>query len=99
MGRDKDNKKGKGNADKFQSTRPLWGATWAVVPAPKRILFISIHAPLVGRDVDADAIYNKALEFQSTRPLWGATGFRVQLKRMKDDFNPRAPCGARHWLP
>ena len=33
--------------------------------------------------------------FQSTRPVWGATGIRVDTYTVADDFNPRAPYGAR----
>ena len=33
--------------------------------------------------------------FQSTRPMRGATRGRSGCRRRPDDFNPRAPCGAR----
>ena len=33
--------------------------------------------------------------FQSTRPVRGATCPRLQVQLIQDDFNPRAPCGAR----
>ena len=86
----------------FQSTRPVWGATYAVA----QNLFgdcISIHAPRVGRDVDAvrTAVHN--ILFQSTRPVWGATAIggivnysytisihapRVGRDSKFDDFTP-----------
>ena len=57
---------------RFQSTRPVWGATCArgagTVPAP-----ISIHAPRVGRDNCRGVCANQRDTFQSTRPVWGAT--------------------------
>ena len=60
------------NASKFQSTRPLRGATRQPLRAADHCV-ISIHAPLTGRDCSL------------TNSL-----FR------KDNFNPRAPYGARH---
>ena len=36
--------------------------------------------------------------FQPTRPLRGATEGVETLKLSMMDFNPRAPCGARHVL-
>ena len=80
--------------DKFQSTRPLRGATssrWPDWPAG----CISIHAPLAGRD---DAILRHDLlvsRFQSTRPLRGATISQCRVFIFSINFNPRAPCGAR----
>ena len=57
---------------KFQSTRPVWGATLGKHDS-RACDTISIHAPRVGRDLsDARLFYNHDL-FQSTRPVWGAT--------------------------
>ena len=60
------------NRSRFQSTRPVWGATWISVkdrlPEP-----ISIHAPRVGRDIWNLCGLAWTEEFQSTRPVWGAT--------------------------
>ena len=65
---------------KFQSTRPVWGATGIngtkVLPQ-----FISIHAPRVGRDVDVGCAAGMFLLFQSTRPVWGATANLTILPR------------------
>ena len=78
----------------FQSTRPVWGATH-VFRAIIDILSISIHAPRVGRD-PVYAVHSAAITaFQSTRPVWGATMRDTRYGRIVDDFNPRAPCGAR----
>ena len=57
---------------RFQSTRPVWGATGRCGNAEIH-REISIHAPRVGRDAPA-----------------AAQGFHCR------NFNPRAPCGARH---
>ncbi len=57
---------------RFQSTRPVWGATGAYA---LNILTdeISIHAPRVGRDA-VSCLAGQSIEiFQSTRPVWGAT--------------------------
>jgi len=36
-------------------------------------IYISIHAPHMGRDLVVDLDYLCAALFQSTRPIWGAT--------------------------
>ena len=56
----------------FQSTRPLRGATLAVL-LPSGIVVISIHAPLAGRDLKGRRSRARSRKFQSTRPLRGAT--------------------------
>ena len=55
----------------FQSTRPVWGATW---------LSTAVRSPM---------------KFQSTRPVWGATADYLWFSGDGENFNPRAPCGAR----
>ena len=55
----------------FQSTRPVWGATY-------------------------DCFWGKVgYKFQSTRPVWGATSGLRNTTKPEQNFNPRAPCGAR----
>ena len=78
----------------FQSTRPLRGATFAVRDVVDPVE-ISIHAPLAGRDSFTFWMRCVSLSFQSTRPLRGATFCLVAGKRRQNNFNPRAPCGAR----
>ena len=36
---------------KFQSTRPVWGATFNLPTRNLEVMSISIHAPRVGRDL------------------------------------------------
>ena len=60
------------NTEMFQSTRPVWGATYLSLTEFISIL-VSIHAPRVGRDEDSPTLPRAAREFQSTRPVWGAT--------------------------
>ena len=59
---------------------------------------ISIHAPRVGRDFTQPHKDSSALRFQSTRPVWGATFRRWPHLVGHQDFNPRAPCGARQQI-
>ena len=56
---------------------------------------ISTHAPLAGRDGGGKTASCGELIFQPTRPLRGATTVQVDTMDMQQDFNPRAPCGAR----
>ncbi len=62
----------------------------------RHILRISIHAPRVGRDNNGRTAVYMPMIFQSTRPVWGATVFDSKSPFMLRNFNPRAPCGARH---
>ena len=73
----------------FQSTRPLRGATLALVELVEGDA-ISIHAPLAGRDLCAVIEANRQRVFQSTRPLRGATptGF---LPPTVDQFQSTRP--------
>ena len=81
--------------EEFQPTRPLRGATLDrdFLAADCRI---STHAPLAGRDLAALVGEIKGKKFQPTRPLRGATGYTTMWCSIRLDFNPRAPCGARH---
>ena len=58
-------------------------------------LHISTHAPLAGRDVIKEIGDRAAKAFQPTRPLRGATTGFFGVIHFIDNFNPRAPCGAR----
>ena len=64
------------NASPFQSTRPSRGATWTILATVSRSS-ISIHAPLAGRDPEADFYRAGFGQFQSTRPSRGATAARI----------------------
>ena len=65
------------------------------VPLEMRLVRISIHAPLAGRDQQHGARAAATAIFQSTRPSRGATeDFKRDGGRFYD-FNPRAPRGAR----
>ena len=55
---------------------------------------ISIHAPHTGRDPTTTKAIPRVSGFQSTRPIRGATLLLVVWPG-RQDFNPRAPYGAR----
>ena len=57
--------------------------------------FISIHAPHAGRDTLWIGSAIRFSLFQSTRPMRGATTSITVIITTPNNFNPRAPCGAR----
>ena len=77
----------------FQSTRPVWGATYF---APHFVYRsgVSIHAPHAGRDPRAAPITIRAARFNPRAPC-GARHLVLGLHGESVCFNPRAPCGAR----
>ena len=76
---------------KFQSTRPVWGVTRAVIEQTITELRISIHTPRVGRD-RAFAWHNRRPGgFQSTRPVWGVTYSGYNLLNQKDIISIHTP--------
>ena len=78
----------------FQSTHPMRGAT-SNTPRPPIDHGISIHAPHAGRDQLFFPTLLLLSLFQSTRPMRGATQKLQQYGSSTQNFNPRAPCGAR----
>ena len=70
--------------------RPGWAVTGSGTSE------ISTHAPLAGRDNNGQFIPHPATWlFQPTRPLRGATAVVAVPPVVDQNFNPRAPCGAR----
>ena len=78
---------------RFQSTRPMRGAT-KISSYIKPGEDISIHAPHAGRDPVFPAVRQCCTDFNPRAPC-GARPRRSGLCRSRRDFNPRAPCGAR----
>ena len=74
----------------FQPTRPLRGATH-LDGAADRLLRISTHAPLAGRDWAWMEVKRRYLPFQPTRPLRGATIKPSNKSDHKDKFQPTRP--------
>ncbi len=84
---------GKGKWSVFQPTRPVRGATsasqWPLSPP-----LISTHAPRAGRD--RFPFHCHRLNRISTHAPRAGRDVKVQRETIQsDDFNPRAPCGAR----
>ena len=78
----------------FQSTRPVWGATSFLLSRCGSVVFQSTR-PVWGA-TSAVPVQTRLRGFQSTRPVWGATALASAPRLGPSNFNPRAPCGARH---
>ena len=65
--------RGQGLHQRFQSTRPVRGATFQLCAFFGTIDIISIHAPRAGRDRKSVLSSVILFPFQSTRPVRGAT--------------------------
>ena len=61
---------------RFQSTRPVWGATLPVCHRHMRRVNCNPRAPY-GARLGVGLYYNNTAGFQSTRPVWGATRARA----------------------
>ena len=85
------------NYKRFQSTRPVWGATrkWPIACCQGSI---SIHAPRVGRDVHPLRRRAGGRHFNPRAPC-GARRTVMKTDLLQSNFNPRAPCGARPLWP
>ena len=80
----------------FQSTRPVRGATLICWPCVLN-LSISIHAPRAGRDdCFQSSGFFKCISIHAPRA--GRDNLLPEQLTAKGNFNPRAPCGARHDL-
>ena len=77
----------------FQSTLPVWGATFSVPSAPQQSL-ISIHAPRVGSDKQTRLPGRAVSYFNPRSPCGERPGSYMQII-CGFDFNPRSPCGER----
>ena len=75
--------------------RAPYGARRCRSGIKRRYANISIHAPHTGRDRTACRRICRVPGFQSTRPIRGATIKRITRAKQKQNFNPRAPYGAR----
>ena len=73
---------------------PLAGRDLPGLPPCQRLYRFQPTRPLRGATIRFATASPKLL-FQPTRPLRGATMGAFDLSNTLDDFNPRAPCGAR----
>ena len=78
----------------FQSTRPTRGAT---IAGERRLRACKFQSTRPTRGATSPGSSSSVfLTFQSTRPTRGATDQEKKEVTPNDDFNPRAPRGARH---
>ena len=82
-----------GKLAKFQSTRPMRGATSTIL-STARLMSFNPRAPCGARPSTGRALSPQST-FQSTRPMRGATHDNQPDPTHHRRFNPRAPCGAR----
>ena len=80
-------------AAKFQSTRPMRGATAAIELGYNNV-FISIHAPHAGRDDRVHGV-TTGHSISIHAPHAGRDVIASRSRVVTVYFNPRAPCGAR----
>ena len=78
---------------RFQSTRPVWGATRQMEPIA-RATYISIHAPRVGRDGHRTQSLYEPLDFNPCAPC-GARLVSSVVPREQFLFQSTRPRGAR----
>ena len=84
--------------DDFNPLAPC-GARRGQWTRPWRMLRISIHSPLAGRDPCLRLKMHGITIFQSTRPSRGETDTPTFQTPGRTDFNPLAPRGARQKQP
>ena len=95
-GRDSHTHTDKADKVKFQPTRPLRGATTILVDARYQVA-ISTHAPLAGRDYTLVCVSMPETRISTHAPLAGRDcALNGRIVGEEENFNPRAPCGARH---
>ena len=80
----------------FQSTRPMRGATCCMMFAMPRRLFQSTR-PMRGATLHKQS-NGHSVSISIHAPHAGRDGPRSSPRRRRNNFNPRAPCGARHIL-
>ncbi len=79
----------------FQSTPPVWGATFlSTVLRSSQPVFQSTP-PVWGATRCRSSASRRYAKFQSTPPVWGATRGARGADRTHHHFNPRPPCGGR----
>ena len=79
---------------RFQSTRPVWGATIVTLDKVAEMT-ISIHAPRVGRDLSICDAVQFSMLISIHAPRVGRDNSKFPVGAKPKHFNPRAPCGAR----
>ena len=80
----------------FQSTLPVWGATGGKQHL-SALEGISIHAPRVGSDFACNVPLTFSFSISIHAPRVGSDGGYGLRRVHQNDFNPRSPCGERHY--
>ena len=80
----------------FQSTAPVWGPTNCICGS-SGAWRISIHGPRVGADVSETVSSCAASTISIHGPRVGADVRAKDSQNFRHDFNPRPPCGGRHY--
>ena len=78
---------------RFQSTLPVWGATYTGRQRRPRN-YISIHAPRVGSDPSSMPSVTERTHFNPRSPCGERRAARAGPP-LRRNFNPRSPCGER----
>ena len=92
-GERQNSQKARYNTRRFQSTLPVWGATYQQFPVFYH-KYISIHAPRVGSDRIVSLRRGECKHFNPRSPC-GERLCRREKSRQNYHFNPRSPCGER----
>ena len=82
--------------DGFQSTLPVWGATYYYIVVLLRYR-ISIHAPRVGSDSSWHG-FGRSFKISIHAPRVGSDHIVLIVSKGTYNFNPRSPCGERRQL-
>ena len=79
----------------FQSTLPVWGATYQRITIRTTKKDFNPRSPCGERRIEGAKAYQIEPKFQSTLPVWGATAAASSVAYSSINFNPRSPCGER----
>ncbi len=80
----------------FQSTLPVWGATYRLNHSPRISMYFNPHSPCGERRNRGDG-HPYRYQFQSTLPVWGATDTHVCMPRCLA-FQSTLPVWGATWL-
>ena len=85
------------NSSNISTHAPLAGRDECSTPISSIRMRISTHAPLAGRDEEAAERLKSQEKISTHAPLAGRDRQLLFLSMDRNNFNPRAPCGARRY--
>ena len=94
VGRDKYTQQPRPRQFRFQSTRPVWGATRLAARLSDWLVDFNPRAPCGARPQSCPSGHRKKRNFNPRAPC-GARPWKTMQTQSAWNFNPRAPCGAR----